>query len=210
MLSDSIIGIRTNAGAPAAGNLVQYAHMQHSPYVDGIIVPMVPLSNLSQHCAVNSNIRNSSHMSPTKTTSSVTTQTPKSQKRVTIMEPTTHTFDPLLPTMIAVSSGTTTSAHHSVSISTPNPIITITCSKDEAISTTAVTSADSSSEDTESKSENGSINGMLDRITHDLDYLLNRAEEEVPPPPAPPSGCIPVELTIPAHSANNKETDAKL
>lgn len=41
------------------------------------------------------------------------------------------------------------------------PIITITSSEDE-----------------------DAIDGMLDRITHDLDYLLNRTSE-IPPPPPP-------------------------
>lgn len=41
------------------------------------------------------------------------------------------------------------------------------------------------------------INGMLDRISHDLDYLLNRMAE-IPPAPPPPASSLP----MPLHSTN--------
>lgn len=41
------------------------------------------------------------------------------------------------------------------------------------------------------------IDGMLDRISHDLDYLLNRMAE-IPPAPPPPTATIP-----PASSASS-------
>lgn len=37
------------------------------------------------------------------------------------------------------------------------------------------------------------IDGMLDRISHDLDYLLNRMAE-IPPAPPPPASTAPVPL----------------
>lgn len=37
------------------------------------------------------------------------------------------------------------------------------------------------------------IDGMLDRISHDLDYLLNRMAE-IPPAPPPPTSSAPVPL----------------
>lgn len=39
------------------------------------------------------------------------------------------------------------------------------------------------------------IDGMLDRISHDLDYLLNRmAEIPIPPAPPPPASTPPTQL----------------
>lgn len=40
-----------------------------------------------------------------------------------------------------------------------------------------------------------SIDGMLDRISHDLDYLLNRIAD-IPPPPQPPTATIPIQLSV--------------
>lgn len=37
------------------------------------------------------------------------------------------------------------------------------------------------------------IDGMLDRISHDLDYLLNRMAE-IPPAPPPPTSTVPSSL----------------
>lgn len=37
------------------------------------------------------------------------------------------------------------------------------------------------------------IDGMLDRISHDLDYLLNRTNE-IPPAPPPPTSTVPAVL----------------
>ncbi|XP_039951231.1 uncharacterized protein LOC120768553 [Bactrocera tryoni] len=130
-------------------------------------------------------------------TTTATTQTPKAQKRVTIMEPTTHTFDPLLPTMVAVSGvAATPAAHHRLVTATPTPIITITsntaaaaitvsdchASNLSASDSTQSGSGDASkaAESNSSPEDENSMTGMLDRITHDLDYLLNRTND-VPP-----------------------------
>lgn len=40
-----------------------------------------------------------------------------------------------------------------------------------------------------------SIDGMLDRISLDLDYLLNRVAD-IPPPPQPPTATIPIHKTL--------------
>lgn len=39
------------------------------------------------------------------------------------------------------------------------------------------------------------IDGMLDRISHDLDYLLNRMAE-IPPAPPPPTAAAPPNLSV--------------
>ncbi|KNC33849.1 hypothetical protein FF38_14049 [Lucilia cuprina] len=120
------------------------------------------------------------------TTTSVTTQTPKTQKRVTIMEPTTnHTFDPLLPTMVALAGANTSSNIPNIQQQHPTPIITITTNSTE-------TQEEKTCKTEDSKEDNEDPRGMLDRITHDLNYLLNGAEDDqIPPPPRPPMGTIP-------------------
>lgn len=45
---------------------------------------------------------------------------------------------------------------------------------------------------------NKTIDGMLDRISHDLDYLLNRMAE-IPPAPPPPTSTAPIQ---PLHPTN--------
>lgn len=46
------------------------------------------------------------------------------------------------------------------------------------------------------------IDGMLDRISHDLDYLLNRMAE-IPPAPPPPTTAPPQpSIPLPMHSTN--------
>lgn len=130
------------------------------------------------------------------TTTSVTTQTPKTQKRVTIMEPTTnHTFDPLLPTMVALAGANTStaSANSANATSTPTPIITVTNNSNQAQEEMKANSEES--KDNEDDSEDSG--GMLDRITHDLNYLLNGAEDDqIPPPPRPPTGTIPTTADL--------------
>lgn len=152
------------------------------------------------------------------TTTSVTTQTPKTQKRVTIMEPTTHTFDPMLPTMVAVMQGTNSTAASSgpataqsaavtsgttkgggggqgQASTTPIPIININSSSQAANSEdNKIISSSSSSSGKKVEPENKEdTSGMLDRISHDLNYLLNGAEDDdqIPPPPRPSAGSKP-------------------
>lgn len=48
------------------------------------------------------------------------------------------------------------------------------------------------------------IDGMLDRISHDLDYLLNRMAE-IPPAPPPPTATIP-----PASSSSTGTTSSSM
>ncbi|XP_023159361.1 uncharacterized protein LOC101456757 [Ceratitis capitata] len=172
-----------------------------------------------------------SSMPPTTLTSIIstttaTTQTPKAQKRVTIMEPTTHTFDPLLPTMVAAVSGVTAStAHHARLVTTtPTPIITITGNTTSGATTTAAgnsggsekvkVSAQSACEnaqtaaDGSSPEDENSMTGMLDRITHDLDYLLNRTNDA--PTESPPSeGEVTATSTTTATVTITQDTTAE-
>lgn len=149
--------------------------LQHNPYVDFVPSPML----LSMQAGpgpgpgpgpptISGNLSGAGAI-----LSSSTLPTPKTQKRVTILEPTSRTtFDPMLPTMVAaVVSTTTTTATSTVSV-TPS---------------TQTAAVDSSS----SKGAGG--DATLDRISHDLDYLLNRgcldadgaATQPLPPPPPP-------------------------
>lgn len=59
--------------------------------------------------------------------------------------------------------------------------------KQTAPPTITVTSTDES---------NTNLDGMLDRISHDLDYLLNRFETDnsIPPVPPPPISSVPIVL----------------
>lgn len=63
---------------------------------------------------------------------------------------------------------------------------TTTTSTSDALPTITVTPTDDS---------DNSIDGMLDRISHDLDYLLNRVAD-IPPPPQPPTATIPIQLGV--------------
>ncbi|XP_061389752.1 uncharacterized protein LOC133324946, partial [Musca vetustissima] len=133
------------------------------------------------------------------TTTSVTTQTPKTQKRVTIMEPTTHTFDPLLPTMVAVMQGSSTTNTAAGQVQQSSSGVT-------KININNSSSGNVNMEDTtKTTTRSGGVaaevkedaTAMLDRISHDLNYLLNGAEDDdqIPPPPKPPMGSIPNEST---------------
>ncbi|XP_053958787.1 uncharacterized protein LOC128863581 [Anastrepha ludens] len=156
-------------------------------------------------------------------TTTATTQTPKAQKRVTIMEPTTHTFDPLLPTMVAVSGVSATTAHHRLATATPTPIITISSNTTSTTSSAGgasgvasnitanepaqVVSENLTAGDNSSPEDENSITGMLDRITHDLDYLLNRTNE-LPPSESPsdaevaaPLATVTTVMTTPTTTA---------
>ncbi|KAL7741917.1 hypothetical protein ACLKA6_012129 [Drosophila palustris] len=154
LAADSIIGIH----AP------HYVPLQHNPYVDfvpsSLMLSMPPATSLPPP-TISGNLSGG--------ISSATLPTPKTQKRVTILEPTSRTtFDPLLPTMVAaVVSTTTTTA-------------TTTVSMTPSTQTAGVDTGKTSGHD-----------ATLDRITHDLDYLLNRGNLDVdattPPPPPPPS-----------------------
>ncbi|XP_037959285.1 serine-rich adhesin for platelets [Teleopsis dalmanni] len=226
---DSIIGIRTSNILPATQYHTQHLQTQHhNSYVDSHMLPpaMVSISNLTAppttySSSIGANSCSNNPTVTTITTTSVTTQTPKSQKRVTIMEPTTHTFDPMLPTMVAVSGATTSHLLSTVATTTPTPIITITCSSIDdtnasscdplAVTTSATTTEATSDLTTTSCSttpdDDNSINGMFDRITHDLDYLLNRTNE-IPPPPLPPSGSIPTDsVSMAASPVTNRVSD---
>lgn len=96
-------------------------------------------------------------------------QTPKALKSVTIMEPTTHTFDPLLPTKMAILN-----SHSSQeALSVINNVHEVN------------TAAESDKDD--------SKNCVLDRITYDLNYLLNGSNDVDIPTPLPPQTTLEVE-----------------
>lgn len=147
---------------------------------------IVSISSLTNTAAPSTGTINYTIPATIITTTSVTTQTPKTQKRVTIMEPTTnHTFDPLLPTMVALQGANTSAGSANAQQQHPTPIITITNNSGQPLEENS-----SKSSNSQEKAEDPS--GMLDRITHDLNYLLNGAEDDqIPPPPRPPTGSIP-------------------
>lgn len=74
---------------------------------------------------------------------------------------------------------------HVVDSDVPN-IATTNTTQPNALPTITVTPTDDS---------DNSIDGMLDRISHDLDYLLNRIAD-IPPPPQPPTATIPIQLSV--------------
>ncbi|KAH8334237.1 hypothetical protein KR059_007883 [Drosophila kikkawai] len=166
--ADSIIGIHTSAIMPTASSTSHYVPLQHNPYVDFVPSPLIlsmPAPQLPPPPTISGNLSGASI-----TPMSLPTQTPKTQKRVTILEPTSRTtFDPLLPTMVAavVSTSTVTSTA-TTTAATPTP--------------------------TQSGGGGGAGNdATLDRITLDLDYLLNRGALDAADgvagggPPAPTS-----------------------
>uniref|UniRef100_A0A1I8PF54 Uncharacterized protein n=1 Tax=Stomoxys calcitrans TaxID=35570 RepID=A0A1I8PF54_STOCA len=184
---------------PPGATIVSISGLTNVPPPPSSIVAMVPAVALSS-CNYT--------MAPPATivtTTSVTTQTPKTQKRVTIMEPTTHTFDPMLPTMVAVMQGTNStsvSAVNSAAATTNSIAATTGCQTATPIPIINVNnSASSASEDNkksgntnkDEEEEEEDAGAMLDRITHDLNYLLNGAEDDdpIPPPPRPPTSSIP-------------------
>ncbi|EDW57812.2 uncharacterized protein Dvir_GJ18297, isoform C [Drosophila virilis] len=160
LAADSIIGIHTSGMLPTASP--HYVPVQHNPYVDFVPSPLM----LSMQASALPPPTISGNLSGARTTiSSATLPTPKTQKRVTILEPTSRTtFDPLLPTMVAAVVSTTTTATTTVSV-TPS-------TQSAGVDSSSATGGDAT----------------LDRITHDLDYLLNRGSLDVetgaPPPPA--------------------------
>lgn len=157
------------------------------------------LNSLKQNCHtptplrrledINCNV-NSPKASPILTaTSSITeadivpTHTPKARKRVTILEPTTHTFDPFLPTMIA--SQLVDDQNHQQQIASCNEFKTdnepINCGKNN-LETLAIYHQQQSDKhqklesNTYTENNNNRVDNcgvMLDRITHDLNFLLN-------------------------------------
>ncbi|XP_041674950.1 uncharacterized protein LOC121530248 [Drosophila eugracilis] len=162
--ADSIIGIHTSAIMPTATSTSHYVPLQHNPYVD--FVPSSLILSMAPPPTISGNL--SGPAIPTLPAMSLPTQTPKTQKRVTILEPTSRTtFDPLLPTMVAavVSTSTVTSTA-TTTPATPTP----------------------------TQSGCGGNDATLDRITLDLDYLLNRGAVDateggggMPPPPSLPT-----------------------
>lgn len=52
---------------------------------------------------------------------------------------------------------------------------------------------------------NTNIDGMLDRISHDLDYLLNRFEtdDSIPPAPPPPILSVPISNVLHSHPSRS-------
>lgn len=140
---------------PTATSTSHYVPLQHNPYVDFVPSPLIlsmPAPQLPPPPTISGNLSGA-----TMPQMSLPTQTPKTQKRVTILEPTSRTtFDPLLPTMVAavVSTSTVTSTA-TTTAATPTP--------------------------TQSGGGGGGGGGndaTLDRITLDLDYLLNRGDGE--------------------------------
>ncbi|EDW85213.2 uncharacterized protein Dwil_GK18398 [Drosophila willistoni] len=171
--ADSIIGIHTSAMLPTVTPAAtHFVPLQHNPYVD-----FVPTSLMLTMPATAPAAGSAAPLPPPPTISgnlSATLPTPKTQKRVTILEPTSRTtFDPLLPTMVAAVVSTSTSV----------------------TSCAATTTAATPTTNTQSAMGGGCVtrnDATLDRITLDLDYLLNRGEgaggDQTPPlPPPPPS-----------------------
>ncbi|KAH8405195.1 hypothetical protein KR222_008326, partial [Zaprionus bogoriensis] len=163
LAADSIIGIHHTSSTP------HYVPLQHNPYVDFVLsVPAAHTATLQPPPTISGNL-SALGAGPAGIISSGTLPTPKAQKRVTILEPTSRaTFDPLLPTMVAAVVSSTSSASTTISV-TP--------------------STQSAAIDSGQGSCDGDV--TLDRITHDLDYLLNRGSLDVdtgtPPPPPPPA-----------------------
>ncbi|XP_051858151.1 uncharacterized protein LOC117564697 isoform X3 [Drosophila albomicans] len=162
LAAESIIGIHTTSGLLPT-TTPHYVPLQHNPYVDfmpsSLMLSMPTAAPSLPPPTISGNLSSG--------ISSATLPTPKTQKRVTILEPTSRTtFDPLLPTMVAAVVSTTSTATTTVSV-TPS---TQTAGVDTGKSTTG-------------------HDATLDRITHDLDYLLNRGNLDVdsatPPPPPP-------------------------
>lgn len=163
LLADSIIGIHHTTNTP------HYVPLQHNPYVDFVLsVSAAPTLPPPPTISGNLSVLGAAATGGGGIISSATLPTPKTQKRVTILEPTSRTtFDPLLPTMVAAVVSTTSTTTTTVSV-TPS---------------TQTAGVDSGK---------GSVgDATLDRITHDLDYLLNRGSLDVdtgtPPPPPPPA-----------------------
>ncbi|XP_033170328.1 uncharacterized protein LOC117147518 [Drosophila mauritiana] len=169
--ADSIIGIHTSAIMPTATSTSHYVPLQHNPYVD--FVPSSLILSMAPPPTISGNLSGPAMQTmpaiPTIPTMSLPTQTPKTQKRVTILEPTSRTtFDPLLPTMVAA-----------------------------VVSTSTVTSTATTTPATPTPTQSGCSGGndaTLDRITLDLDYLLNRGAADVgdaggvAPPPTSDDG----------------------
>ncbi|KAH8274001.1 hypothetical protein KR044_007667, partial [Drosophila immigrans] len=163
LTAESIIGIRTTNGLLPT-TTPHYVPLQHNPYVDflpsSLMLSMPPPAPSLPPPTISGNLSSG--------ISSATLPTPKTQKRVTILEPTSRTtFDPLLPTMVAAVVSTTTTATTTVSVTPPTHTA--------GVDTGKTTGHDAT----------------LDRITHDLDYLLNRGNLDMdpatPPPPPPPA-----------------------
>ncbi|XP_017042772.1 uncharacterized protein LOC108089159 [Drosophila ficusphila] len=148
--ADSIIGIHTSAIMPTAGGTPHYVPLQHNPYVDFVPSPLI--LSMAPPPTISGNLSGAAGMPAISTIpnmSTLPTQTPKTQKRVTILEPTSRTtFDPLLPTMVAA-----------------------------VVSTSTVTSTATTTPATPTNTQSGN-DATLDRITLDLDYLLNRGAVE--------------------------------
>lgn len=58
---------------------------------------------------------------------------------------------------------------------------------------------------TSTDESNTNLDGMLDRISHDLDYLLNRFEtdDSIPPVPPPPISSVPIVLHSHSHPSRS-------
>ncbi|XP_022222553.2 uncharacterized protein LOC111074169 isoform X2 [Drosophila obscura] len=155
--ADSIIGIHTSAIMPSAMSASHYVPLQHNPYVDFVpssLILSLPAHHMPPPPTISGNLSGSGISSATLSMS-LPTPNPKTQKRVTILEPTSRTtFDPLLPTMVtAVISTSTATTTAAIPISTQSG--GIGCG-----------------------SGSGGNDATLDRITMDLDYLLNRGNLE--------------------------------
>lgn len=133
---------------PTAATTSHYVPLQHNPYVDFVPSPLI--LSMPPPPTISGNL--SGGGTSTLPPMSLPTQTPKTQKRVTILEPTSRTtFDPLLPTMVAAVVSTST------------------------VTSTATTTAATPTA-TQSGGGVGGNDATLDRITLDLDYLLNRSD----------------------------------
>ncbi|XP_016979077.2 uncharacterized protein LOC108044545 [Drosophila rhopaloa] len=148
--ADSIIGIHTSAIMPTATSTSHYVPLQHNPYVD--FVPSSLILSMAPPPTISGNLSGAAIPGM-----SLPTQTPKTQKRVTILEPTSRTtFDPLLPTMVAAVVSTST------------------------VTSTATTTPATPTPTQSGSGQCGANDATLDRITLDLDYLLNRGGGDAP------------------------------
>lgn len=190
---------------PSSASLTSYhptAGLQYTP-ASAQLIPagaIVSISGLTTNAGPATATLNYTIPATIITTTSVTTQTPKTQKRVTIMEPTTnHTFDPLLPTMVALAGANTTAAAATATVdattgsANPLPIITIAAVGQDNKANDKTLSATGENETLDADIED--TGGMLDRITHDLNYLLNGAEDDQIP--------APLRLSAPSSSTND-------
>lgn len=141
---------------------------------DALVKPSTNLNNLSPLTVATSN-----SMASNQAIAQATTSEPQHANQTKMLPDAAHRDKPpqkcVETVNVHVANDAADVTNGAALKSTPDPLPTIT-----------VTPTDDS--DT-------SIDGMLDRISHDLDYLLNRVAD-IPPPPQPPTATIPIHKTL--------------